>query len=169
MLCTRSRFLWIPLKKQLNFFIFYFWCGLILHFRDASLCRSCAGHRPGACSLQTNRYKTFFTLYFLCHRWIVTSWWLCCFLAERLGSPFLQKCFEEAKKLVDDAYKYSREEWVPLIILFFQSQHFTLSNCFAESYLTLVIIWLKPLKDVFVVMVGFENYLFNLSKSKLKT
>ncbi|XP_023194288.1 eosinophil peroxidase-like [Xiphophorus maculatus] len=29
---------------------------------------------------------------------------------ERLGSPFLQKCFEEAKKIVDDAYKYSREE-----------------------------------------------------------
>ncbi|XP_058472952.1 eosinophil peroxidase [Solea solea] len=28
----------------------------------------------------------------------------------RLGSPFLQHCFEEAKKLVDDAYKYSREE-----------------------------------------------------------
>ncbi|KAG7511877.1 hypothetical protein JOB18_013211 [Solea senegalensis] len=27
-----------------------------------------------------------------------------------LGSPFLQRCFEEAKKLVDDAYKYSREE-----------------------------------------------------------
>uniref|UniRef100_A0A3B5Q2P3 Myeloid-specific peroxidase n=1 Tax=Xiphophorus maculatus TaxID=8083 RepID=A0A3B5Q2P3_XIPMA len=31
-------------------------------------------------------------------------------LGERLGSPFLQKCFEEAKKIVDDAYKYSREE-----------------------------------------------------------
>uniref|UniRef100_A0A3B5RAR6 Myeloid-specific peroxidase n=1 Tax=Xiphophorus maculatus TaxID=8083 RepID=A0A3B5RAR6_XIPMA len=30
--------------------------------------------------------------------------------SERLGSPFLQKCFEEAKKIVDDAYKYSREE-----------------------------------------------------------
>ncbi|KAM4719236.1 uncharacterized protein FYW61_015078 [Anableps anableps] len=29
---------------------------------------------------------------------------------ERLDSPFLQKCFEEAKKIVDDAYKYSREE-----------------------------------------------------------
>ncbi|XP_054896722.1 eosinophil peroxidase [Poeciliopsis prolifica] len=29
---------------------------------------------------------------------------------ERLGSPFLQKCFEEAKKIVDDAYTYSREE-----------------------------------------------------------
>ncbi|PWA26583.1 hypothetical protein CCH79_00000836, partial [Gambusia affinis] len=29
---------------------------------------------------------------------------------ERLGSPLLQKCFEEAKKIVDDAYKYSREE-----------------------------------------------------------
>ncbi|XP_035989817.1 eosinophil peroxidase isoform X2 [Fundulus heteroclitus] len=29
---------------------------------------------------------------------------------ERLGSPFLQQCFEEAKKIVDDAYKYSREE-----------------------------------------------------------
>ncbi|XP_039636753.1 eosinophil peroxidase [Perca fluviatilis] len=29
---------------------------------------------------------------------------------EHLGSPFLQSCFEEAKKLVDDAYKYSREE-----------------------------------------------------------
>ncbi|XP_072228311.1 eosinophil peroxidase [Leuresthes tenuis] len=27
-----------------------------------------------------------------------------------LGSPFLQQCFEEAKKIVDDAYKYSREE-----------------------------------------------------------
>ncbi|XP_067430560.1 eosinophil peroxidase isoform X4 [Thunnus thynnus] len=27
-----------------------------------------------------------------------------------LGSPFLQDCFEEAKKIVDDAYKYSREE-----------------------------------------------------------
>ncbi|XP_008300694.1 eosinophil peroxidase [Stegastes partitus] len=27
-----------------------------------------------------------------------------------LGSPFLQHCFEEAKKIVDDAYKYSREE-----------------------------------------------------------
>ncbi|XP_005812067.1 eosinophil peroxidase-like [Xiphophorus maculatus] len=31
-------------------------------------------------------------------------------MEERLGSPFLQKCFEEAKKIVDDAYKYSREE-----------------------------------------------------------
>ncbi|XP_035989816.1 eosinophil peroxidase isoform X1 [Fundulus heteroclitus] len=29
---------------------------------------------------------------------------------ESLGSPFLQQCFEEAKKIVDDAYKYSREE-----------------------------------------------------------
>ncbi|XP_078127294.1 eosinophil peroxidase isoform X2 [Sander vitreus] len=29
---------------------------------------------------------------------------------EHLGSPLLQSCFEEAKKLVDDAYKYSREE-----------------------------------------------------------
>ncbi|XP_071322465.1 eosinophil peroxidase isoform X2 [Trachinotus anak] len=29
---------------------------------------------------------------------------------ERLGSPFLQQCFDEAKKLVDDSYKYSREE-----------------------------------------------------------
>ncbi|XP_026154200.1 eosinophil peroxidase [Mastacembelus armatus] len=29
---------------------------------------------------------------------------------EHLGSPFLQHCFEEAKKIVDDAYKYSREE-----------------------------------------------------------
>uniref|UniRef100_A0A8C5H6C0 Eosinophil peroxidase-like n=1 Tax=Gouania willdenowi TaxID=441366 RepID=A0A8C5H6C0_GOUWI len=29
---------------------------------------------------------------------------------EYLGSPLLQQCFEEAKKLVDDAYKYSREE-----------------------------------------------------------
>ncbi|XP_034048398.1 LOW QUALITY PROTEIN: eosinophil peroxidase [Thalassophryne amazonica] len=27
-----------------------------------------------------------------------------------LVSPFLQTCFEEAKKIVDDAYKYSREE-----------------------------------------------------------
>ncbi|XP_008422774.1 eosinophil peroxidase [Poecilia reticulata] len=31
-------------------------------------------------------------------------------MEERLGSPFLHKCFEEAKKIVDDAYKYSREE-----------------------------------------------------------
>ncbi|KAK1883986.1 Eosinophil peroxidase [Dissostichus eleginoides] len=29
---------------------------------------------------------------------------------EHLGSPLLQTCFEEAKKIVDDAYKYSREE-----------------------------------------------------------
>ncbi|XP_029300338.1 eosinophil peroxidase-like isoform X1 [Cottoperca gobio] len=29
---------------------------------------------------------------------------------EHLGSPLLQECFEEAKKIVDDAYKYSREE-----------------------------------------------------------
>ncbi|CAG5867394.1 unnamed protein product [Menidia menidia] len=29
---------------------------------------------------------------------------------EYLGSPFLQQCFEEAKKIVDDAYKYSRDE-----------------------------------------------------------
>ncbi|KAM6902517.1 eosinophil peroxidase [Xenentodon cancila] len=29
---------------------------------------------------------------------------------EYLGSPFLQHCYEEAKKTVDDAYKYSREE-----------------------------------------------------------
>ncbi|XP_041826711.1 eosinophil peroxidase [Melanotaenia boesemani] len=29
---------------------------------------------------------------------------------EYLGRPFLQQCFEEAKKIVDDAYKYSREE-----------------------------------------------------------
>ncbi|XP_069020373.1 eosinophil peroxidase isoform X1 [Embiotoca jacksoni] len=29
---------------------------------------------------------------------------------EPLGSPLLQQCFEEAKKIVDDAYKYSREE-----------------------------------------------------------
>ncbi|KAM6901961.1 eosinophil peroxidase isoform 2-T2 [Lycodopsis pacificus] len=30
--------------------------------------------------------------------------------AEYLGSPLLQQCFEDAKKIVDDAYKYSREE-----------------------------------------------------------
>ncbi|XP_045922770.1 eosinophil peroxidase-like isoform X1 [Micropterus dolomieu] len=30
--------------------------------------------------------------------------------AEYLGSPLLQSCFQEAKKIVDDAYKYSREE-----------------------------------------------------------
>uniref|UniRef100_A0A8D0A840 Myeloid-specific peroxidase n=1 Tax=Sander lucioperca TaxID=283035 RepID=A0A8D0A840_SANLU len=36
---------------------------------------------------------------------------MCClFAGEHLGSPLLQSCFEEAKKLVDDAYKYSREE-----------------------------------------------------------
>ncbi|XP_050928847.1 eosinophil peroxidase [Lates calcarifer] len=29
---------------------------------------------------------------------------------EYLGKPLLQQCFEEAKKIVDDAYKYSREE-----------------------------------------------------------
>ncbi|KAK5900866.1 hypothetical protein CgunFtcFv8_025789 [Champsocephalus gunnari] len=29
---------------------------------------------------------------------------------EQLGSPLLQTCFEEAKTIVDDAYKYSREE-----------------------------------------------------------
>ncbi|XP_071386826.1 eosinophil peroxidase isoform X1 [Centroberyx affinis] len=29
---------------------------------------------------------------------------------EALGSPFLKSCFEEAKRIVDDAYKYSREE-----------------------------------------------------------
>ncbi|XP_029371318.1 eosinophil peroxidase isoform X2 [Echeneis naucrates] len=29
---------------------------------------------------------------------------------EHLGGPFLQQCFQEAKKIVDDAYKYSREE-----------------------------------------------------------
>ncbi|XP_045923430.1 eosinophil peroxidase-like [Micropterus dolomieu] len=29
---------------------------------------------------------------------------------EYLGSPLLQSCFQEAKKIVDDAYKYSREE-----------------------------------------------------------
>nr|XP_015796593.2 eosinophil peroxidase [Nothobranchius furzeri] len=29
---------------------------------------------------------------------------------QKLGSPFLYKCFEEAKKIVDDAYKYSRAE-----------------------------------------------------------
>ncbi|XP_030598291.1 eosinophil peroxidase-like [Archocentrus centrarchus] len=29
---------------------------------------------------------------------------------EYLGSPFLQQSFEEARKIVDDAYKYSREE-----------------------------------------------------------
>lgn len=32
------------------------------------------------------------------------------FAEEFLGSPFLQGCFEEAKKIVDDAYTYSREE-----------------------------------------------------------
>ncbi|XP_031711893.1 eosinophil peroxidase isoform X1 [Anarrhichthys ocellatus] len=30
--------------------------------------------------------------------------------AEYLGSPLLQQCFEDAKKIVDAAYKYSREE-----------------------------------------------------------
>ncbi|XP_019938121.2 eosinophil peroxidase isoform X2 [Paralichthys olivaceus] len=29
---------------------------------------------------------------------------------EHLGSPFLQQCFKEAKKIVDDAYLYSRQE-----------------------------------------------------------
>ncbi|XP_054468026.1 eosinophil peroxidase isoform X1 [Anoplopoma fimbria] len=29
---------------------------------------------------------------------------------EYLGSPLLEQCFKEAKKVVDDAYKYSREE-----------------------------------------------------------
>lgn len=33
-----------------------------------------------------------------------------CVSAEYLGSPLLQRCFEDAKKLVDDAYLYSREE-----------------------------------------------------------
>lgn len=36
----------------------------------------------------------------------------CFFAGEYLGSPFLLRSFEEAKKIVDDAYKYSREEWV---------------------------------------------------------
>ncbi|XP_037547967.1 eosinophil peroxidase [Nematolebias whitei] len=31
-------------------------------------------------------------------------------IGGNLGSPFLHQCFEEAKKIVDDAYKYSREE-----------------------------------------------------------
>lgn len=30
--------------------------------------------------------------------------------AEYLGSPLLQRCFEDAKKIVDDAYTYSRQE-----------------------------------------------------------
>ncbi|XP_035989799.1 eosinophil peroxidase-like [Fundulus heteroclitus] len=34
---------------------------------------------------------------------------------ETLGSPFLQQCFEEAKKIVDDAYTYSREESLRLV------------------------------------------------------
>ncbi|XP_024155569.1 eosinophil peroxidase [Oryzias melastigma] len=29
---------------------------------------------------------------------------------EYIGAPFLQQCFKEAKTIVDDAYKYSREE-----------------------------------------------------------
>ncbi|KAM4635543.1 eosinophil peroxidase isoform 2-T2 [Polymixia lowei] len=29
---------------------------------------------------------------------------------EHLGSPFLQTCFKQAKKIVDDAYKYTRDE-----------------------------------------------------------
>ncbi|KAI3362364.1 hypothetical protein L3Q82_012664, partial [Scortum barcoo] len=29
---------------------------------------------------------------------------------EYVGSPLLQQCFQDAKKIVDDAYKYSREE-----------------------------------------------------------
>ena len=31
-------------------------------------------------------------------------------VSEGLGRPYLMECFEEAKKLVDDAYKYSRDE-----------------------------------------------------------
>uniref|UniRef100_A0A3Q3AMJ0 Myeloid-specific peroxidase n=2 Tax=Kryptolebias marmoratus TaxID=37003 RepID=A0A3Q3AMJ0_KRYMA len=34
---------------------------------------------------------------------------------ESLGSPILQKCFKEAKKIVDDAYKYSRDESLRLV------------------------------------------------------
>ena len=30
-------------------------------------------------------------------------------VSEGLGRPYLMECFEEAKKLVDDAYKYSRD------------------------------------------------------------
>ena len=33
-------------------------------------------------------------------------------VSEGLGRPYLMECFEEAKTLVDDAYKYSRDEWV---------------------------------------------------------
>ena len=31
-------------------------------------------------------------------------------VSEGLGRPYLMECFQEAKKLVDDAYKYSRDE-----------------------------------------------------------
>uniref|UniRef100_A0A8C6SNF4 Myeloid-specific peroxidase n=1 Tax=Neogobius melanostomus TaxID=47308 RepID=A0A8C6SNF4_9GOBI len=35
---------------------------------------------------------------------------ICLFVEETLGNPLLKECFEDAKKLVDEAYKYSREE-----------------------------------------------------------
>ena len=31
-------------------------------------------------------------------------------VSEGLGRPYLMECFKEAKKVVDEAYKYSREE-----------------------------------------------------------
>ena len=31
-------------------------------------------------------------------------------VSEGLGRPYLMECIEEAKTLVDDAYKYSRDE-----------------------------------------------------------
>ncbi len=50
-------------------------------------------------------------------RWIIIII-LCCnilsFLAEEEspGRPFILDSIEEAKKIVDAAYKYSRDEWV---------------------------------------------------------
>lgn len=38
------------------------------------------------------------------------------FAGTDFDNPFLQRCFEDAKKLVDDAYTYSRVEYVGLLV-----------------------------------------------------
>uniref|UniRef100_A0A8C6P3D8 Myeloid-specific peroxidase n=1 Tax=Nothobranchius furzeri TaxID=105023 RepID=A0A8C6P3D8_NOTFU len=51
-----------------------------------------------------------FSLHLICLVSEFMSFFYFCLEGQKLGSPFLYKCFEEAKKIVDDAYKYSRAE-----------------------------------------------------------
>lgn len=44
------------------------------------------------------------------HHWMFSSVLFATCFADAAGGTLLQRCFQDAKKLVDDAYMYSRQE-----------------------------------------------------------